>query len=285
MSAAPLAPAEPVAGAPSGRLATGPRRPLGRAERVAAAMGHHLRVYRRTWRGSIISRFLSPLFFLAAMGLGLGSLVDASSGGVGQQSYLQFVVPGIVAYQAALLGFGDATYPVLGYIKWNRMYAATLSTPLGVTDVLVGHLTVLAGNLVIATTVFVGVAAFFGSFASWWVLLAVPVGLLTGLAFAVPTFAVSATIETDNVFGILYRFVLTPVLLFSGTFFPLEQMPVWLQPVAWVTPLWHGVVLTRAAAVGAWPGWVGLLHLAVVLAFIGIGWVLAHRAFRRRLLP
>ncbi|GGL26639.1 ABC transporter permease [Phycicoccus endophyticus] len=269
---------------PSGRLQPGPRPAMRLGERVRAATGHHLRVYRRTWRGSVISRFLSPLFFLAAMGLGLGALVDAGSGGVGQQSYLQFVVPGIVAYQAALLGFGDATYPVLGYIKWNRMYAATLATPLGVTDILLGHLSVLAANLAVATAIFVGVSALFGAFASWWVLLAVPVGLLTGLAFAVPTFAISATIETDNVFGILYRFVLTPVLLFSGTFFPLEQLPGWLRPMAWLTPLGHGVVLTRDAALGRWPGPVALVHLLVIVVVIAVGWVLAHRQLTRRLL-
>jgi lipooligosaccharide transport system permease protein len=284
MPAAPTAHPSTERSAPSGRLSAGPRAPMSRGERLLGAMGHHLRVYRRTWRGSIISRFLSPLFFLAAMGLGLGSLVDSSSGGVGGQPYLQFVVPGIVAYQAALLGFGDATYPVLGYIKWNRMYSASLSTPLTVTDVLLGHLVVLGVNLVIAVTVFIGIASLFGSFASWWVLLGIPVGLLTGLAFAVPTFAISATITTDNVFGILYRFVLTPVLLFSGTFFPLEQLPVILRPLAWATPLWHGVELTRDAAYGRSPGAMGLVHAAVILAFVTVGWVLAHRAFTKRLL-
>lgn len=286
MSSAPTTsePTGTVGPAPSGRLVTGPRAPMGPAERILAAMEHHLRVYRRTWRGSIISRFLSPLFFLAAMGLGLGALVDEGAGGVGGQPYLQFVVPGIVAYQAALLGFSDATYPVLGYIKWNRMYSATLSTPLAVTDVLLGHLVVLAANLVVAVTIFIAIAAVFGSFASWWVLLGIPVGLLTGLAFAVPTFAISATIETDNVFGVLYRFVLTPVLLFSGTFFPLEQLPAFLRPVAWATPLWHGVELTRDAANGVSPGPMGLVHAGVILAFVAVGWVLAHRAFTRRLL-
>lgn len=283
MAAAPSA-VTAVAGLATGRLRSGPRPPMPPRERLLAAMEHHLRVYRRTWRGSIISRFLSPLFFLAAMGLGLGSLVDSSAGGVDGRPYLQFVVPGIVAYQAALLGFGDATYPVLGYIKWNRMYSATLSTPLGVTEVLLGHLLVLGANLVVATTIFIAIAAIFGSFASWWVVLAVPVGLLTGLAFAVPTFAISASIRTDNVFGILFRFVLTPVLLFSGTFFPLEQLPLWIRPLAWVTPLWHGVVLTRHAAAGVWPGWVAVLHLAVLVGVIALGWVLAHRAFTRRLL-
>jgi lipooligosaccharide transport system permease protein len=283
MSALPATQPTTAHPAPSGRLAPGPRAPMRGGERIGGAMAHHLRVYRRTWRGSIISRFLSPLFFLAAMGLGLGSLVDSSAGGVGGQPYLQFVVPGIVAYQAALLGFGDATYPVLGYIKWNRMYSAALSTPLTVTDVLLGHLIVLGANLVVAVTVFIAIAALFGSFASWWVLLGIPVGLLTGLAFAVPTFAISATITTDNVFGILYRFVLTPVLLFSGTFFPLEQLPVVLRPIAWATPLWHGVELTRDAAYGRSPGAMGLVHAVVILAFVAVGWVLAHRAFTRRL--
>ncbi|MBM6405009.1 ABC transporter permease [Phycicoccus sp. CSK15P-2] len=267
-----------------GRLAHGPRPPMSRAERVAAAAEHHVRVYRRTWRGSVISRFLSPLFFLAALGLGLGSLVDAGSGGVDGGSYLHFVVPGIIAYQAALLGFGDTTYPVLGYIKWNRMYSAALSTTLDVTDVVLGHLALLSVNLLVACGIFVGVAALFGAFASWWVLVAVPIGLLTGLAFAVPTFAISAGVENDNVFGILYRFVLTPVLLFSGTFFPLEQLPVWLRPAAWVTPLWHGVVLTRDAAYGRSPGLAGLLHVGVLLVFVGVGWVLARRRLARRLL-
>ncbi|MEO5748497.1 MAG: ABC transporter, partial [Humibacillus sp.] len=84
----------------SGRLRAGPRRPLSAPERVGAVMGHHLLVYRRTWRGSIIGRFLSPLFFLLAMGVGLGSLVDDRAGGVGGVSYLQFIVPGIIAMQA-----------------------------------------------------------------------------------------------------------------------------------------------------------------------------------------
>ncbi len=268
---------------PSGRLTPGPRRPLSAGERLAAVMAHHLTVYRRTWRGSIISRFLSPLFFLLSMGLGLGSLVDSRAGGVGGVPYLTFVVPGIVAMQAMWLGFGESTYAVMGYIKWNQMYAAMLATPLGVTEVLGGHLAVIAFHLTVATTIFVGVAAVFGAFASWWVLLAIPAGVLTGMAFCVPTFALAARLDNDNGFGILYRFVITPLMLFSGTFFPIDQLPGWLQPVAWVTPLWHGVELCRTAALGVAPGAATLGHLAVLAAYLGIGWALAHRAFTRRL--
>jgi lipooligosaccharide transport system permease protein len=113
--------------------------------------------------------------------------------------------------------------------------------------------------------------------------LAVPAAVLTGLAFAVPTFALSARLENDNGFSILFRFVVTPLMLFSGTFFPIDQLPVWMQPLAWVTPLWHGVELCRDAATGTAPGWLGLAHLAVLLVYVGVGWVLARASFTRRL--
>ena len=246
-------------------------------------MAHHFLVYRRTWRGSIIGRFLSPLFFLLSMGLGLGALVDDSAGGVDGVPYLQFVVPGILAMQAMTTAFGESTYAVMGYIKWNQMYAAMLATPLRVAEVLGGHLSVVAFHLFTGSLIFVVVAAAFGAFASWWVVLAVPVAVLTGLAFAVPTFAFAARLDNDNGFSILFRFVVTPLMLFSGTFFPIDQLPVWMQPIAWVTPLWHGVELCRDAATGTAPGPLGALHLAVLLAYVGVGWVLARREFTRRL--
>ena len=137
-------------------------------------MAHHFLVYRRTWRGSIISRFLSPLFFLLSMGLGLGALVDDSAGGVDGVPYLQYVVPGILAMQAMMTAFGESTYAVMGYIKWNQMYAAMLATPLRVVEVLGGHLAVVAFHLFTGAAIFVVVAAPFGAFSSWWVVLAVP---------------------------------------------------------------------------------------------------------------
>ena len=246
-------------------------------------MSHHVVVYRRTWKGSIIGRFLSPLFFLLSMGLGLGTLVDDSAGGVSGVPYLQYVVPGIIAVQAMWLAFGESTYPVFGYMTWNRMYSAMLATPLWVADVLFGHLAVIGGHLVVATAIFVAVAAAFGAFASWWVVLAIPVGLLTGMAFAAPTFAFAATLRNDNGFSLVYRFLVTPLMLFSGVFFPIEQLPTALRVVAWLTPLWHGVELSRDAATGTLPGWAGAGHLTVLLLYVGVGWVLAQHQFTRKL--
>ena len=182
--------------------------------------GYLAAVYKRTWRGSIIGRFLSPLFFPLAMGLGLGALVDDRAGGVDGTPYLLYVVPAIVATQAMWVAMGESTYQVLGYIKWNMGYHAMLASPLGIRDILIGHLLSIVGHLTVATAIFMGVAALFGGFASWWAVLCLPIAVLTGMAFTVPIFAFTARQEGDNGFNILFRWVMTPLMLFSGTYAP-----------------------------------------------------------------
>ena len=272
--------------APSGsvtRSTRGPRGPLSAWERVVAVLGYFGTSYKRTWRGSIIGRFLSPLFFLLSMGLGLGALVDERSGGVGGMPYLDYVVPAIVATQAMWVAMGESTYQVLGHIKWNRGFHAMLATPLSVRDILAGNLFAVLLHLVTATSIFMAVAAIFGGFASWLALLCLPIGLLTGLAFAVPIFAFTATQDGDDGFNILFRWIMTPLMLFSGTFFPIEQLPGWMQPIAWVTPLWHGVDASRQASSGVIEPLAFAGHLLVLGAFIGVGWLLAVRSFTSRL--
>jgi lipooligosaccharide transport system permease protein len=239
--------------------------------------------YKRTWRGSIFGRFLSPLMFLLSLGLGLGSLVDKAAGGVDGVPYLQFVVPGIVAAQSMWVAMGESTYPVMGAIRWNAKYHAMLATPVSVNDLLLGHLLYVAMQITGATVIFIGVAALFGSFGSWWVLLCVPITVATGMAFAVPVFAFSARQETDSGFNILFRFIMTPLFLFSGVFFPVSQLPVFMRPIAWIMPLWHGVQANRSLALGA-PNFLAIAgHMAYLLVVIAAGAWLAHRAFIRRL--
>ena len=245
--------------------------------------GSWFTAYKRTWRGSIFGRFLSPLMFLLSLGLGLGSLVDKSAGGVDGVPYLQFVVPGIVAAQSMWVAMGESTYPVMGAIRWNAKYHAMLATPVAIDDVLLGHLIYVAMQITGATAIFIGVAALFGSFSSWWVLLALPVTVLTGMAFTVPIFAFSAKQETDSGFNILFRFIMTPLFLFSGIFFPVSQLPAFLRPIAWVMPLWHGVQVDRSLALGT-PDFAAIAgHTVYLLVVIVVGGWLARRAFVKRL--
>ncbi len=143
--------------------------------------------YRRTWRGSIYSSVLNPVLFLGAMGLGLGTLVDAHhSASLNGVSYLVFFAPGLLAAQAMQTAMGESTYPVLGSVKWRKVYQAAAATPLRPRDIFHGHLLFTTMRLVMNCSVFLAVMAGFGAVRSAWVLAAVPVAVLTGLAFVTP---------------------------------------------------------------------------------------------------
>lgn len=242
--------------------------------------------YKRTWRGSAVSSFLSPVLFLAALGLGLGGEIDdrqaASLDGV---RYLAFLGPGLLAAAAMQTASGEATYPVMGAIKWTGSYKAMLASPLGIADLVTGHLGWMTARLFMVTGAYLGVMALFGAVDSVGAVLAIPAAVLCGLAFAAPIMAFSASTQHDSAFASLQRFVIIPMFLFSGTFFPVEQLPAAIRPVAYATPLWHGVELCRGLALGDLDPIGGLGHIAFLLAFAVTGYLLAVVSFRRRLAP
>jgi lipooligosaccharide transport system permease protein len=240
--------------------------------------------YRRTWRGSIYSSVLSPLLYLGAMGLGLGQLVDkhglARLGGV---SYLVFLAPGLLAATGMQTAVGECTYPVFGSVKWNKTYQAASASPLRPADLFHGHLLFVTMRLTMNCAAFLAVAAAFRAVQSPWALAALPVAVLTGIAFATPVEAWAVTRTKDTSLSVIYRFGVIPLFLFSGTFFPVTQLPGWLQPVAYLTPLWHGVALCRALLLGvATPGQAAEhLGYLIALAVAGLAW--GNRSYRRRL--
>jgi len=244
------------------------------------------RVYRRLWRGNAFSTFVGPSLYLGAMGLGLGGLIEANNTSVDGLSYLDFVAPGLMAATALQLAAADSLWPVMAGTKWIRHYHAMVAGPLRATDVYLGHLGWLAVRLGMAGAAFLIVAAVIGALASPAAIFALPAAILTGLACAAPLTAFSATQETDARFALVMRFFVLPLFLFSGTFFPITQLPTWMQVVAWFSPLWHGVVLCRAATTGTMPdgGAFGLLaHFLILAAFIGVGTMWGTRTFARRL--
>jgi len=260
--------------------------PAGSAlERTLRSFEHQALLYRRTWRGSILGTFFAPVLFLLAMGVGLGGYVDRSSGGVDGVPYLVFLAPGLMAANLMQTAASEGTFPIMGGFVWTRRFHAMHATPLGPDDIALGHFLWVAVRLCMVGAIFAGVMFAFGAVRSPWIVAAVPAAALTGLAFNAPITAFSATQKTMERFNYLFRFGITPLFLFSGTFFPVEQLPALIQPIAWVTPLYHGVALTRALALGtALDDPAGaLIHLGVLMAFAGLGIAASLVAFRRRL--
>jgi lipooligosaccharide transport system permease protein len=218
----------------------------------------HWTWYRRHWLSTLYSTGLQPVLFLAAMGLGFGSQVrpGAVTGGL---SYLQYIAPALLAAGAAQQAVGESSYPVLSGFKWQKDY--------------------LAG------AIYAFVALFFGAWTGPSVLLVILVGTVTGLACATPVTALAArTFDEGQRFGLVFRFVVMPMTLFSGTFFPISQLPGAIRWLAWLSPLWHGSQLARGVSVGGVGGWAMLGHFAVLAALFAAGWAVAHRAFYRRLM-
>jgi lipooligosaccharide transport system permease protein len=250
------------------------------------ATGYFARAYARTWRASMMTTFVNPTLYLLAMGVGLGSFINRNSTGaaLGHVSYLHFVAPALAATAAATTAASESMFPVMGAIKWQKTYYAMLATPLRVGDVLAGHLIWIATRIATAVASYLVVMAAFGATPSPESVAILPVGILTGLAFATPLAAFAATQDTDGGFSLVFRLGVVPLFLFSGVFFPLSQLPVGLRVLAYATPLWNGVALCRPLALGHATA-LGLAgHLAYLVGVGAAGVVAARHTYRRRLL-
>jgi lipooligosaccharide transport system permease protein len=243
-----------------------------------------LTVYRRIWRSSIWSSVLGPLFYLGAMGLGLGTLVDrhgtASLGGV---SYLAFVAPAILASGAMNTAMGEASFPVFGSVKWNKIYIAAQASPLRPGDIFRGHLLFMTMRIAMNAALVTVYMWAFGATRSAWAALAWPAATLTGLAFAAPIAAWAVVVKTESNFTYMFRFGMMPLMLFSGTFFPLSQLPGWLRLLAYATPLWHGVNLCRMLSLGDINVLLAMVDAAYLSALAAVGVWAGTRTYRRRL--
>jgi lipooligosaccharide transport system permease protein len=240
-------------------------------------------VYRRLWRGLVFSTFLSPILFLAAMGLGLGGLVDENSGQVAGLPYLDFVAPALLVASAVQLAAAESMWPVMAGTKWIRMYHGMVATPIRASDVYGGFVIWNALRTVLSAGVFLLVAAALGAVPSAWGVLAVPAAALTAAAFCAPLAAFSATQESDQAFPVIMRLGILPLFLFSGTFFPIEELPAALERLAVLSPLWHGVELARDATTGHFEAWADLGHVAFLVACVVVGAAIGRRTFTRRL--
>lgn len=241
--------------------------------------------YRRTFRSSIFSSFVSPILFLTAMGIGLGGYVSngAALGGV---PYLVFLAPGLLAATAMQSASFEATFPIMGGLVWNKVFHAMYATPITPRDIALGNLAWIVARLTLITTIFTFVIVLFGAAESPLIVLAIPAAVLTGMAFAGPIAAFAATQKTPSRFAAIFRFGITPLFLFSGTFFPISSLPAALQALAWATPLFHGVALTRGLSLGT----IGddpvaaVIHVTYLATLALVGAWLTIKTIERRLI-
>ena len=240
-------------------------------------------VYRRLWHRSLAFGFLQPVLFLTAMGLGIGALMSAGDqSAFGGVPYIDWLGPGLLAAMAMQTATFESTYPIMNKIMWGRNYEAMLSTPVGIRSILFGELGWAAFRIATLATVFLVVLLLFGIPRTPLAVLAIAFAVLTGLAFSACLIAFTATQKNDVGFSAIFRFVINPLFLFSGTFFPLTQLPDFARAIAWATPLFHGVELIRGAILNQLDA-TAVLHIAYLLAMLGIGAYLAERFLTRRM--
>ena len=244
------------------------------------AYEYWLIVYRRIFRATIASSILNPVLYLAALGVGLGKVVQTNKLGI---PYLDYVAPGLLAAVGMQVATIDSSFPIRGAVIWGKQYFSMLSTPLRVDDLLVGHLLYIATRVAASAAVYLAIITAFGAVHSPLALFTVPVDVLLGLALAGPVSAVAISAERDP-FNPLFRFVITPMFLFSGVFYPITQLPHGLREIAYATPLYQAASFDRGLTLGTISADRALLRVLYFLVFIAVGVVLARRAYRKKLI-
>jgi lipooligosaccharide transport system permease protein len=240
-------------------------------------------LYRRTWRRSAVLALINPLLFLLAIGAGLGMLVDRAGTLPGGLTYVEFFAPGLLAASVMQIAFLETAMPVFGAMHWKNSYRIASHSPLEPVHILTGHLLYVAFRVVITAVAFVATMYLLGATHTPQALLAVPGALLVGLAFAAPTAAWAVTVTRNTTIGLLFRFAILPLYMFSGTFFDIARLPDGFGVIAKALPLWHSVELVRAMTTGVSQWTVSLAHAAYLLMLTLAGFMIGRVTYRARL--
>ncbi|MDO5701377.1 MAG: ABC transporter permease [Bowdeniella nasicola] len=246
---------------------------------------HYLRqLYRYGWPLTV-SDIGQPLLYFLAMGVGLGTLVDGSAGTVEGVRYLTFIAPALLVAISTQSCASELTYPVMSGFRWQRFYWGTAATPVAPWQIALGHALAVSLRLVFQASVVIALMVIFGVPIRGTVLALLLIGPAAALAFGLNLQAYAATLDSEGAeFSLVQRFLIMPLFLLSGTFFPLSVLPTAAQWLGWLSPLWHGAELARWAAYGKpLSGALLTAHAAYLLACLVIGVALVARNYRRRL--
>lgn len=240
------------------------------------------------WMGAIISFGLgNPIIYLVSIGLGIGALVDANTGGQGIDgvSYIQFVAPALLATAAINALQDEVTFPTLQGFVWDKMFYAMNNTPINSRQIANGVMITAAIRGIFTVIIYELVLLVFGAIPLSSVLPLFVSSMVAALAFGAAMLAVTVRIENDDaLFAIIGRFVIAPMFLFSGTFYPLDQMPIYLQWIGWISPMWHSTQLGRFLSYGMpLEIWQVLMHTGFLVAVYAVGMLMAYPKFESRL--
>ncbi|MFH6780155.1 ABC transporter permease, partial [Clavibacter michiganensis] len=240
------------------------------------AAEHRLLGIRAYLGTALATGIASPYVYLYALGVGLATVVDRGTDanqalGV---SFLVFVAPALLATSAMTVASEEFSFPIFGGFKWNPVFQAMNASPLTPAQIIDGQVIGVAIRMAPTCIAYFAFMLLFGAVPLGTGFLAIGAAVLTGMAIGVMLMAYVATLTQDSgQIAMVMRFVITPLSLFSGTFFPLTQFPVWLQWIGWISPLWHGTELGRVATYGMQePLWLTVVHVAYLLLWLAVGW-------------
>ncbi|KGJ72489.1 ABC transporter [Cryobacterium roopkundense] len=242
---------------------------------------HRFRVMRSYAQTVVVTAIGNPLIYLYAMGVGLATLVDGNLGGAGVNgvSYLVFVAPALLASAAIAVASEEFSYPIMLGFKWNPVFFGMNASSIQPGQIINGIVISVAVRMLVTCVIYYVFMLLFGAVPGPLGFLTVPVALLTGLAFGALFMAYTATLKDDTgQLAMVMRFIILPMTLFSGTFFPLDVLPPYLQWIGWISPLWHGTELSRVFAYGMpEPLWLSVVHVVYLTGLLALGWILARR--------
>jgi len=238
----------------------------------------NLRVFSKVWKGALLPQFFDPLFYLLALGFGLGTYLATVNG----IPYKQFVGAGLMSSAVMWAATFETTWNIFFKMEETRLYDSVLSTPVEVQDLVLAEVAWAATRAVIYGTTFTLIVAIFGLVDSPWAILTPIFLALGGACFGMLGLAFTSLIKTMDWYSFYYTLFITPLFLFSGIFYPLDRLPDWVHVVAWFTPLYHLVQITRGLVLG--PDAVSVLgNAAWLVAVTAALFVIPARALRRRL--
>jgi lipooligosaccharide transport system permease protein len=227
-----------------------------------------------------------PVAYLFAMGVGLATLVDAQgSGAFGGVGYVTFVAPALLVSAAVMTAANEFTFPVMDGFKWRRTYFGPHASPLTPRQIAAGHIMAVTLRFLLQSAVYFAAILLFGAAPGGWGWVTIVVATVAGLSFGLPLMAYTASITEDKgQFALVMRFIVMPLFLFSGTFFPLDTLPLAVRWIGWISPIWHGTELGRVFSYGHQePPLLTVLHVVVLAGLAVAGWFLTRRQFAVRM--